>query len=320
MSCSSSSFWCGTQVQNIPSYAKNILVADEGYTLIEFDNSQSEARCTAYLAKETHLIAALEDKERDFYTSLGTLFFQIPYEQVTKDFRNKILKKIVHGTNYMMGAATFIENAGTQNLITGAAPLGLKITLSKTPKSDEISLKAFATSLLESYHKPFPRVREWYKEIQTDIATTKMLRSPLGWTRYFFGDITKDHNMLRGAVAHAPQNLSVQILNIGLWKIWQLVKASQGKIRFKAQIHDSIFLQVHDSILEEAKQKVDKLREEAASKKSGQSYPNTKKYYVSPESIVSNFAENPLLDTKFDSLTQILAFGGEKKKKTKAAK
>jgi hypothetical protein len=31
---------------------------------------------------------------------------------------------------------------------------------------------------------------------------------------------------------------------------------SKGKIRFKAQIHDSIFLQIHDSILEEARQQV----------------------------------------------------------------
>lgn len=256
MSCQSSSFWCGTQVQNIPAYAKDMLIADQDFTLIEFDNSQSEARCTAYLAKEYKLVEALEDPTKDFYTSLGTLFFQIPYEQVTKEFRNKILKKIVHGTNYMMGAATFIENAGIQNLITGAAPLGLKITLDKKAKDGEITLKEFATSLLESYHKPFPRVREWYKEVATEIATTKMLKSPLGWTRYFFGDISKNHNLMRGAVAHAPQNLSVSILNMGLWKIWKLVKNSGGKIRFKAQIHDSIFLQIHNSVLEEAKQEV----------------------------------------------------------------
>ena len=89
----------------------------------------------------------------------------------------------------------------------------------------------------------------WYKEVAAEVASTHMLVSPLGHTRYFFGDITKDHNMLRGAVAHAPQNLSVAILNIGLMRIWQLVKASKGLVRFKAQIHDSVFLQIHNSIL-----------------------------------------------------------------------
>lgn len=78
-----------------------------------------------------------------------------------------------------------------------------------------------------------------------------MLVSPLGYTRKFFGDINKDHNLMRSAVAHAPQNLSVMILNKGLWKVWKRVKEGKGLIRFKAQIHDSIFLQIHDSILEE---------------------------------------------------------------------
>lgn len=249
MACQASSFWCGTQVQNVPYYAKGMLVADEGYTLIELDNSQSEARCTGYLAKEWDLIAALENPLQDFYTSLGTLFFGIPYPEVTKELRNSVLKKIVHGTNYMMGAATFVENTGVQKLIDGAALLGVKITLDKKIPEGYMSIKQFASYLLDAYHNPFPRVRMWYKEIAAEVASTHMLVSPLGHTRYFFGDITKDHNMLRGAVAHAPQNLSVSILNIGLMRIWKLVKASKGLVRFKAQIHDSVFLQIHNSIL-----------------------------------------------------------------------
>lgn len=251
MSCSASSFWCGTQVQNIPYYAKEMLIADEGYTLIELDNSQSEARCTAYLAQDLALITALENPLQDFYRSLGTLFFGIPYPEVTTELRNAVLKKIVHGTNYVMGAQTFVENAGVENLLKGAAILGIHISLDKKPPPGHITLKAFATMLLESYHKPFFRVREWYKEVVQEVSTTHMLVSPLGYTRKFFGDINKDHNLMRSAVAHAPQNLSVMILNKGLWKVWKRVKEGKGLIRFKAQIHDSIFLQIHDSILEE---------------------------------------------------------------------
>lgn len=250
MSCNSSSFWCGTQVQNIPSYAKAMLVADDGFTMAEIDNSQSEARCTAYLAQDLKLIEALEDEEKDFYTSLGTLFFGIPYEKVTKEFRNKILKKIVHGTNYMMGAKTFIESAGAQNLIEASASLNVKLTLSDKPKQGELTLKQFATMLLESYHVPFFRVRQWYQEIKNEIKTTGMLKSPLGYTRYFFGDIEKNHAMLNSAVAHAPQNLSVSILNRGFWKVWQLVKKYNGALRLKAQIHDSILFQYRSDMPE----------------------------------------------------------------------
>lgn len=245
MACRASSLWCGTQVQNIPSYAKSMLVADEGFELIEVDNSQSEARCTAYCSQELSLIAALESATHDFYRTLGTLFFNMKYEDVTDFFRNKVLKKIVHGTNYMMGAGTFIENIGVQILHETSKGLGL--TLVPVPRKNhpkEITIQAFAKQLLEAYHVPFPRVREWYKEIYSEILTTGYLVSPLGHTRKFFGNIKTDHNMFRGAVAHQPQNLSVSILNQGYWKVYkQLVIPSHGEYRMKAQVHDSILAQ-----------------------------------------------------------------------------
>lgn len=240
MACNSSSFWCGTQVQNIPSYAKPMLVADEGFTFCEPDFSQAEARCTAYLSQDLKLIAALEDPTRDFYTSLGTLFFGIPYENVTKEFRNKILKKIVHGTNYMMGAGTFVENAGTQNLIDSTVHLGVKVSLEAKIPAGHLTLKQYAQKLLDSYHIPFFRVKEWYQEVKAEIIATHKLVSPLGYTRYFFGDVAKSHQAFNSAVAHGPQNLSVSMLNRGFWKVWQLVKKHEGKLRLKAQVHDSM--------------------------------------------------------------------------------
>lgn len=245
MACRASSLWVGTQVQNIPGYAKPMLIADEGYELVEIDNSQSEARCTAYCSRETKLMAALESATHDFYKTLGTLFFNIPYEEVSDFFRNKVLKKIVHGTNYMMGGKTFIENIGIQILYETALKLGIKIvSVPRRNHPEELTLLAFANQLLEAYHVPFPRVREWYKEIYNEVAQTGYLVSPLGHTRKFFGDITKDHKILRGAVAHQPQNLSVTIVNKGYRRVYKtLVIPSKGEYRLKAQVHDSILAQ-----------------------------------------------------------------------------
>ena len=250
MACNSSSLWCGTQVQNIPSYGKKFLIADDGFELVEVDNKQSEGRCTAYLAQEENLIKAIEDKVYDFYKTLGTLFFEIPYEEVTDFFRNKVLKRIVHGTNYMMGAKTFKENIGVKTLHETASILGLKLVPKPSAKrSNEKSILGFCKELLDKYHIPFPRVRKWYQEIFDEIKETSKLTSPLGHVRHFFGDITKDHNMLRSAVAHKPQNLSVAILNIGFWKIYKhmvvepVAPLKLGDYRLKAQIHDSILAQ-----------------------------------------------------------------------------
>lgn len=243
MACSASSLWCGTQVQNVPGYAKEMLIADDGFEIFEADNKQSEGRTTAYCSQEEMLIAALEDAERDFYKTLGTLFFNIPYPEVTDFFRNKVLKKIVHGTNYMMGGKTFIENIGAKILYETAHKLGLEIVDTvKANHPTQRTLKQFAQELLDTYHKPFPRIRKWYDEIKGEIKRTGYLVSPLGQTRKFFGDIGRNHNMLRSAVAHQPQQLSVEILNRGFLRAYQeLVLQYPEDIRIKAQIHDSIF-------------------------------------------------------------------------------
>lgn len=242
-SARSSSLWCGTQIQNIPPYCKEMLIADEGFTLIEIDNKQSEGFCTAFLSGDTTMIAALSDRTKDFYTTLGTLFFGIPYENVTKEFRNKVLKRINHGVSYRMGAATFVSSVDKKDLIFGAITLGIKLTMAKIPKKGELTLKEFAQLCLDKFHSPFPRIKEWYADIKFRINTTERLTSPLGWTRIFFNANKLTYTQHTEAIAHEPQNLSVNILNIGLWKVWKLVKEENGNLRLKAQIHDSIFAQ-----------------------------------------------------------------------------
>lgn len=241
----------GAQVQNISPAAKKFLKADEGYVILEPDNNKSEARCVSKLSKCVPMQRALEDRTKDFYTSLGTLFFGIPYEMITKALRNLVLKRIVHGTNYMMQEDTFIDHVGVEQILKGAALLGAHINPNLEYNESKLhfqTLKQFAKFLLESYHKPFPEVRAWYKTIKTRISTTKRLTSVIGWTRYFFGDIDNVAAVLRSAVAHEPQNLSVSILNRGWYKLYkELVVTSNGEVRLKAQVHDSAPLQVLES-------------------------------------------------------------------------
>lgn len=229
-SSKASNFWVGTQAQNQPLYAKSFLIADDGYIVFEKDNNKSEARCVAYCAPCPALKEVLADLEKDFYKQLGTIFFGIPYEEVSTDLRNKVLKRIVHGTNYMMGDATFIMHVGPKQLYDGAGLLGYKVT----------TLKDFAKYLLGIYHKKFKEVSEHYKEIKRSVMRTSKLVSPLGYTRFFFGNIIEDHETLRAAVAHEPQNLSVGILNKGFWKAYKICINSNGEFRLKGQIHDSI--------------------------------------------------------------------------------
>ena len=239
-----SAFWVGTQIQNQPGYAKYMYEPDPGYIGLEMDYSKAEAVCTAHLSQCVALISALADKSVDFYKRLGTLFFQMDVKDVTDDFRNKVLKKIQHGTNYMMGADTFIDNCSVSILNFAAGFLGITLTESPREGKKELTLRQFAQSLLDAYHVPFPEVSAWWEKIRIEVASTKLLVSPTGHVRYFFGDPMKNHAVFRSAVAHQPQNLSVTKLNEGFWKVYQFMKIEPGVIRLKTQIHDSIKIQV----------------------------------------------------------------------------
>lgn len=234
-SSSASNFHVGTQRQNIPYYARDMLEADEGYILFEADNSKAEARIVAKKAKCLKLQEALNNPDKDFYKILAVWFFGIPYEKVSKDIRNKVMKRIIHGTNYMMQAETFIDTATPAEVRNAAVLLNYKMT----------NMVTFVKYLLGIYHRNFPEVSQHYVEIRNEIMLSHTLTSVMGYVRYFFGDIMNDHQVLRNAVAHEPQNLNVDILNEGFWKIYnELVLPSRGEFRLKNQVHDSIGVQI----------------------------------------------------------------------------
>lgn len=254
-----SAAWVGTQIQNQPPYAKEMYVPDPGYIGFELDYSKAEAVCSAYLSQCMALIEALcyppldkNGEPKDFYKYLGELFFGMPYEEVTKEFRNKVLKKINHGTNYMMRGDTFIDSLDSIEVLYFAASL-LDIVLTPRPsKKNEMTMKAFATKLLDSYHSPFPEVSAWWEKVKQEIIATGKLVNPVtGHTRVFFGNAAKDHKIQRSGVAHQPQNFSVSLLNGGFFKAYQYSQqlgadSQSGKsiLRLKTQIHDSINGQV----------------------------------------------------------------------------
>jgi DNA polymerase I-like protein with 3'-5' exonuclease and polymerase domains len=151
-----------------------------------------------------------------------------------------------------MGADTFIETAGSKQLYEGARLLNYPIK----------TLKEFANYLLNQYNKPFPEIAQGYNAVKLEVVRNHTLTSPTGYTRYFFGDILKDHKVFRNAVAHAPQNLSVMIINKGVWRVYkELVLPLAGAFRLKAQIHDSIFfqnkLEIHDYVMAKMKECMD---------------------------------------------------------------
>lgn len=244
LSCTKSNFgWSdktsyGAQIQNIPRYLKPVIIPSEGYIMMEVDKSQSEARCTAYIAGDRKLIEAIEGEE-DFYCKCAKLFFGVDDETALK--LRQLVKKIIHGSNYMMGVQTFIESVAKD---MGTVVLYEAMALLSWPK--DATLHDFVGHILQLYRKTYDKLPRWYEETQATLVTSGHFTSPKGWTRVFRGD-TSRYSALQGAVAHQPQHLSVELVNEALLKAYhKLVIPSNGQFRLLAQVHDSILAEAKE--------------------------------------------------------------------------
>lgn len=233
----------GTQFQNIPYYHMQALMADPGFRLGEIDKSQSEARCTAYLAACEALREALENPPiiagvKDFYCYTGFKFFGVEFD---KDHPlRQAVKKIIHGTNYMMGALTFIDSVGLENLREYKQLL-------RYPGS----IVSFAEHLLGLYHALYPEVSESWDTLVAEVAKTGRIVTPDGFTRLVFGDIVNDHSVKRSIVAHRSQHFSVVGINEALGTaFYKLQLPSKGAFRLKGQRHDSIIYQAKEEVFD----------------------------------------------------------------------
>jgi DNA polymerase len=94
-------------LQNLPrkSPLKKAMLAPEGYTFIDCDSSQIEARTLAWLAGQNDLVDAF-DRGEDVYKIMASSIYNVPIEEVT-DGQRFVGKTTILGCGYGMGADKF---------------------------------------------------------------------------------------------------------------------------------------------------------------------------------------------------------------------
>jgi DNA polymerase len=94
-------------LQNLPrkSPLKKAMMAPEGYTFIDCDSSQIEARTLAWLAGQNDLVDAF-DRGEDVYKIMASSIYGVPVEEVTDDQRF-VGKTTILGAGYGMGPHKF---------------------------------------------------------------------------------------------------------------------------------------------------------------------------------------------------------------------
>lgn len=258
---SESFFWCGLNIQNIPTGekgdipVKDMFVADEGFHFGEADYSQAEARDTAYISGDEGLIEAVDDISRDFHGRNAAAFFGIDYgaivassfdeelgeagewvhKTVNRPIRN-LSKRTNHGANYNMQAQMLLDTMGIENVLRAKKLLGLP---------DSFSLTAVTAFLLRRYDETYPVVRgSYYDKIKADIHSSSKLVGATGWTRYCFGDPSRNKLWMNAYAAHGSQSLNAMCLNKAYRRVfYEIALKEQQDFKLGPQIHDSILFQ-----------------------------------------------------------------------------
>jgi DNA polymerase len=98
-------------LQNLPSRGTNAnklkqaILAPPGYSIIDSDSSQIEARVLAWLAGQEDLVQAFAD-QKDVYKKMASAIYAKPEDQITKPERF-VGKTTILGAGYGMGAVKF---------------------------------------------------------------------------------------------------------------------------------------------------------------------------------------------------------------------
>lgn len=98
-------------MQNLPSRGKDAnklkkaIIAPKGYTIIDADSAQIEARVLAWLSEQEDLVTAFAEG-KDVYKKMASAIYGKPEYEISKDERF-VGKTTILGAGYGMGAAKF---------------------------------------------------------------------------------------------------------------------------------------------------------------------------------------------------------------------
>jgi len=213
-----------TKHGEVGSEAREFLIADPGYVLIESDMSQAEARIVALLGNDAKMAQLFKDKA-DIHKITASWIFGVAIDNITTELRF-IGKTVRHAGNYDMGKKRLAELVNTD-----AKKYGINISISEWK----------ANILLRKFHDYSPNIRGvFHKAIQEALAANnRILVNPFGRYRQFYDKWGRE--LWKEAYAQLPQStVPDHLRRAGI----------AAKLRFEAEGIDARFVvEAHDALV-----------------------------------------------------------------------
>lgn len=203
-----SSFWVGTQPQNVPKKVRSLFVADPGRVFVEIDYAQSDAKFVAFESEDERYIKTMDTPGLDTHSFHASHVFGNPYEEIvaaheteedwvdhpTEGVRQNT-KRIVHGANFEMQDYTLFMTVGKEAAIGIAKSLQGKIFIYEALPREGVKPKRYEIRthrMLPFDPKEVFKHFDHYKCVQ-EISPNEMSDEQLVW---FCGDRLEGYHKL----------------------------------------------------------------------------------------------------------------------------
>lgn len=231
-------------LQNIPvrndegRRIRQAFIAPEGYRIVAADYSQIELRIMAHLSQDEGLLKAFAEG-KDIHRATASEVFGVPLDKVTGEQRRSA-KAINFGLIYGMSAFGLARQLGI-------------------PRGE-------AQRYMDLYFERYPGVLD-YMERTRQQASEQGYVSTLDGRRLYLPDVRSSNGMRRKAAERAAINAPMQgtaadiikraMIEVDAW----LQGQEKPFVRAIMQVHDELVFEVHESVLEEASQRIRQLME-----------------------------------------------------------
>lgn len=205
-------------------------VSDEGYSFVEIDSSQAEARVVALLANDLELLNLFDTT--DVHKLTSTWLFNCALDKVTYELRF-VGKTTRHAGNYGMGKGRLM-----QIINTDAKRFNINIQVSEWK----------AGQILDAFHNFSPKIRGvFHNEIVNALRDNdRILVNPFGRKRQFFGRF--DHELEKEGFAQIPQSTITDNTKRALL---QIRDRTCGDVRIWGKFSDTtgVCVEAHDALV-----------------------------------------------------------------------
>ncbi len=231
-------------LQNIPvrndegRRIRQAFIAPEGYRIVAADYSQIELRIMAHLSQDEGLLKAFAEG-KDIHRATASEVFGVPLDKVTGEQRRSA-KAINFGLIYGMSAFGLARQLGI-------------------PRGE-------AQRYMDLYFERYPGVLD-YMERTRQQASEQGYVSTLDGRRLYLPDVRSSNAMRRKAAERAAINAPMQgtaadiikraMIEVDAW----LQGQEKPLVRAIMQVHDELVFEVHESVIEEASQRICQLME-----------------------------------------------------------